>query len=683
MQMKQIITFLFFVFFSLSAYSQNEEKTVALDEVTIQGARVVKKVDGQMIYPTVAQKSSSNDGYSMLHKLTLPNIRIDEIGHAVSAINGKGMVQIRMNGIEIGNAEMLSLNPNLITHIDFIDNPGVRYGEGVAYVINIFTQREDKGYTLGFNATSALTTVSADGIVYGKWNNGKSELSLSYDVSGHRSKGEKSEEKADYTLTDGSVFTIVRNDFDTMDKEIVQTPKLTYNYTDSTATTFQASISGNFSKSPNNYSKRYIIDGNSSCTATSLTNQHSQSPVLDLYFFRQLTPKQSLTMNTVGTYIHSKVSNSYDEGSMYKYDVDGNTYSLMSEAIYENRLKPFTFSAGINYKLKYTNNEYSGDASSLNILHNNNLYLFSEIKGSWKQLRYVAGLGVSYLHYRQGGHDYNNWQFRPKTTLIYDFGRGFQLQYTYQMWDAVSQIAMINDAMIRTNSMEWTIGNPDLKPTRDMDHDLQLSYNKGQWQTFIDCYYKNCHHPNMAHYERTPDNRFIYTQYNQKKIDMLHLSIYANYWVLPEKLSLSAYGGLQRCFNYGDDYTHCYTSGFYTLSANAYLGNFTLQAYCDNGNRWMEGETRGYNGGSTVLAGSYRHKNWNFSLFYEQPLYEKYKVHEAECMNLNIHKLTTAYNSAHANLVSLKITYRFNYGRKYEASEKKISLEDFDTGILK
>ena len=79
MQMKQIITFLFFVSISLYANSQNEEKIVSLGEVTIQGSRVVKKVDGQTIYPTAVQKSASNDGYSILNKLSLPNIRIDEV----------------------------------------------------------------------------------------------------------------------------------------------------------------------------------------------------------------------------------------------------------------------------------------------------------------------------------------------------------------------------------------------------------------------------------------------------------------------------------------------------------------------------------------------------------------------------------------------------------------------------
>lgn len=140
---------------------------------------------------------------------------------------------------------------------------------------------------------------------------------------------------------------------------------------------------------------------------------------------------------------------------------------------------------------------------------------------------------------------------------------------------------------------------------------------------------------------------------------------------------------LTTSFNYGDDYTHFYTSGFYAVSANAYLGNFTLQVYSDNGNRFLEGETRGYNAGNTTLAGTYQHKNWTFSLYYEQPFFSKYKEQEAEVMNRNVHKLMTVYNSDKINLVSLKITYCFDHGRKYKSSEKNINLRDSDAGILK
>ena len=128
---------------------------------------------------------------------------------------------------------------------------------------------------------------------------------------------------------------------------------------------------------------------------------------MDVYFFRQISPRQSLTANAVGTYISTQTGSFYDEGSPYKYNVDGKTTSLLAEAIYENQLKPFTFSTGVNYSYKYIKNGYLGDASSLTKTNNNRLYGFAEIKGMLRQLRYTLGAGVSYIHYTQNGHRFN------------------------------------------------------------------------------------------------------------------------------------------------------------------------------------------------------------------------------------------------------------------------------------
>ena len=57
---------------------QSSEKSVTLDEVTVKGARTIQKVDGQWIYPTKQQIENSANGYSLLAKLTLPHIRVDE-----------------------------------------------------------------------------------------------------------------------------------------------------------------------------------------------------------------------------------------------------------------------------------------------------------------------------------------------------------------------------------------------------------------------------------------------------------------------------------------------------------------------------------------------------------------------------------------------------------------------------
>lgn len=681
--MKRFITFYLLFSTATITFAQDVDKSITLDEVTVRASKVVNKPDGMVIYPTDSQRQASTNGYSFLEKLTLPNLRVDNINHTISAIDNRGGVQLRINGIIVDKSEMTALDPKDILRIDFIDKPGVRYGESLAYVINIITRRNDSGYSVGTDITSAITTIQGDGMAYGKWNKGKSEWSVSYDINGGKSKGSKILQTANYTLTDGSIYTIERNDVETLRKYISHNAKLTYNWADSTATVFQTSLSGALNKTPDNYSIKEIIDGNHSYKATSRDGSKDISPVLDIYFFRQLTPKQSITANAVGTFISTKTNSFYDEGTPYIYNVDGKSASLLSEMIYENRLKPFTLSAGLNYRYKHTRNDYTGDASARTKMNDNKLYAFGEIKGSIKQFQYSLGTGVSYIHYTQNEHTYNFWTYRPKLTLTYNPSNELQMSYTFQMQERTSRIAMTSDAAIRTNSMEWTVGNPDLKPSRDMEHRLQVSYNTNRLQSFIEGYYKQCRKPNMAHYKRTDDNRFIYTQINQKEIDVLDIMAYAGYWLLPEKLQVAANGGMFRCFNFGYDYTHCYTSWFYVGSITAYLGKFYLRGYIDNGTRFLEGESKGYNGAYSALQASYNLKNWQFSLTWANPLCSNYKSFENELLNRNLYKHSIGYYKDSGNCISLNIVWRLNRGRNHQSAEKRINLKDTDNGIMK
>lgn len=681
--MKRFITFSLLLSTAAISFAQNVDKSITLDEVTVRASKVVNKPDGMVIYPTDSQRQASTNGYSFLEKLTLPNLRVDNINHTISAIDNRGGVQLRINGIIVDKTEMTALDPKDILRIDFIDKPGVRYGESLAYVINIMTRRNDSGYSIGTDITSAITTIQGDGMVYGKWNKGKSEWSVSYDINGGKSKGSNILQNANYTLTDGSIYTIERNDVETLRKYISHNAKLTYNWADSTATVFQTSLSGALNKTPDNYSIKEIIDGNHSYKATSRDGSKDLSPVLDIYFFRQLTPKQSIIANAVGTFISTKTNSFYDEGTPYIYNVDGKSASLLSEMIYENRLKPFTLSTGLNYRYKHTRNDYTGDATARTRMNDNKLYAFGEIKGSIKQFQYSLGTGVSYIHYTQNEHTYNFWTYRPKLTLTYNPSNELQMSYTFQMQERTSRIAMTSDAAIRTNSMEWTVGNPDLKPSRDMEHRLLVSYNTNRLQSFIEGYYKQCRRPNMAHYERTDDNRFIYTQINQKEIDVLDITAYAGYWLLPEKLQVAANGGMYRCFNFGYDYTHCYTSWFYVGSITAYLGKFYLRGYIDNGTHFLEGESKSCNGAYSALQASYNLKNWQFSLTWANPLCSKYKSFENELLNRNLYKHSIGYSKDSGNCISLNIVWRLNRGRNHQSAEKRINLKDTDNGIIK
>lgn len=682
--MKRINILLVLFVYALVGSAQNETKTIELGEVEIKAAKVIHKPDGQIIYPTETQKNASHSGYSILQKLSLPNIRVDEVSQSLSTIDGRGSIQLRINGIIVGREEMLALSPGSISRIDFIDNPGVRYGEGIAYVINILTRRADSGYTVGIDLTQALTAKSGNDLIYGKWNAGNSELSLSYNFGYKDFKGNRTNETAHYRLTDGSVRTIGRNDIASRSRSFSNGLQLKYNLADSADYVFQASLNAGFSHVPDNYNRKQILEGNEEYLATQREHNRSSSPVLDLYFFKQLTSRQSLTLNAVGTYIATSLRSSYDEGAPYAYQVEGKTYSLMSEAIYENRLKPFTFTAGANYMQKYTKNKYTGDVNSVNPMHNRSVYAFAEINGTLGPVRYVAGVGGSYLDYRQQAHDYQYWLFRPKASVAYNPVQAVQLKYDFQISEYVSRVAMISNTSIRNNSMEWTLGNPDIRPNREQAHTFQVSYTHPRFQSFVQAYGKRCHQPNMATYIRTEDNRFVYTQLNQKEIDVLNLMLYANGWIVPDKLSIALSGTLFRCFNFGEDYTHCKT--FYSGTANvqAYLGKLTLSAFMDSGFRFLEGETEGFNGSFVSLNASYRYKNLNLSLAWQQPFRNRYKQFQSDVYNRYVRKTTALHCRDLGNFVSLNIAWKFSQGRAYKDVRRNIEQKaDKDTGILR
>lgn len=682
--MKRINILLVLFVYALVGSAQNETKTIELGEVEIKAAKVIHKPDGQIIYPTETQKNASHSGYSILQKLSLPNIRVDEVSQSLSAIDGRGSIQLRINGIIVGREEMLALSPGSISRIDFIDNPGVRYGEGIAYVINILTRRADSGYTVGIDLAQALTAKSGNDLIYGKWNAGNSELSLSYNFGYKDFKGNRTDETAHYRLTDGAVRTIGRNDIASRSRSFSNGLQLKYNLADSADYVFQASLNAGFSHVPDNYNRKQILEGNEEYLATQRERNRSSSPVLDLYFFKQLTSSQSLTLNAVGTYIATSLRCSYDEGAPYAYRVEGKTYSLMSEAIYENRLKPFTFTAGANYMQKYTKNEYTGDVNSVNPMHNRSVYAFAEIKGKLGLIRYVAGVGGSYLDYRQQAHDYQYWLFRPKASVAYNPVQAVQLKYDFQISEHVSRVAMISNTSIRNNSMEWTLGNPDIRPNREQAHTFQVSYTHPRFQSFVQAYGKRCHQPNMATYIRTEDNRFVYTQLNQKEIDVLNLMLYANGWIVPDKLSIALSGTLFRCFNFGEDYTHCKTFYSGTASVQAYLGKLTLSAFMDSGFRFLEGETEGFNGSFVSLNASYRYKNLNLSLAWQQPFRNRYKQFQSDVYNRYVRKTTALHCRDLGNFVSLNIAWKFSQGRAYKDVRRNIEQKaDKDTGILR
>ena len=676
-------------FLALPIGAQNEKengekaKSVVMKEVTVEAARVTKKVDGLLIIPSAAQREASTDGYSLLAKLSLPRLRVDEVMRTVTPLMNDGSVQIRLNGTLASKEDLLSLDPKLVKNIDFIDNPGVRYGEGIGYVIDIQTRRNTTGYVLGADLSNAVTTLNGDNTLYAKYNHKNSELALTFTSLYNDHRGFRSSETADYTLNNGSHYLVSRNQTAGRSRRFGNQFEIKYSLADSATYVFQASLSTEGSNTPGNYADFVYRDGTIEKSFRTINVSSDFSPTLDLYFFHQLGKHQSVTANVVGSSIYTDKRGYNGEEGDYAYEVNGRTWSLESEAIYENKLKPFTLSAGLNHSMTFTNNEYTGDVSALNKMRRGELYLFSEVKGRWKRIGYSAGVGLANKTYSQENYSFNYWTFRPKLTLNYEILTGLNARYTFETYRRVSSYAMVSDAKIRENSREWKVGNPNLQPSRVIKNIFDISYNGSRVSCGANIEYRRDLGSNMSVYERTPTDEFLYSQQNIGNIMMFVVQNYLRYDVVPEHLSVTLFGGINRFFNISSLYRHYLTSYNYGGNVEAYLGRWTLTGYADNGWKYVEGEHEGRNGAAIYFGVSYRWSRCSLSLFMQHPFQQHPVIQRGKVLNENLYK-TYSYRSRDlGNMITLKFSWKLSRGKSYKEIEKKVQNEGYkQTGIM-
>ena len=687
--MEKGLWMLLLCFLALPVGAQNEKgnnemaKSVEMKEVTVEAARVTKKLDGMLIVPSDAQRKAATDGYSLLGKLSLPRIRVDEVMRTIVPLTNNGSVQLRLNGTLASKEDLLALDPKLVKNIDFIDNPGVRYGDGIGYVIDIRTKRNTTGYVLGADLSNAVTTLNGDNTVYAKLNHKNSELALTFNSSYNDHHGFRSSEMADYTLNNGSHYLVSRNQTDGRSRRFGNQFEIKYSLADSATYVFQASLSTEGSNTPGNYADFVYRDGTIEKSFRTIDVASSFAPKLDLYFFHQLGKHQSITANVVGSSIYTDKRGYNGEEGDYAYEVNGRTWSLESEAIYENKLKPFTLSAGLEHSLSFTNNEYTGDVSALNKMRRGELYLFSEVKGRWKQFGYSAGVGVANKTYSQENYSFDYWTFRPKLTLSYEILAGLNASYSFETYRRVSSHAMVSDARIRENSREWKVGNPNLQPSRVLKNILDVSYNGKRVSCGMNMEYRRDLGSNMSVYERTATDEFLYSQQNIGNIMMFVVQNYLRYDVVPEHLSVTLFGGINRFFNISSLYRHHLTSYNYGGNVQAYLGRWTLTGYADNGWKFVEGEHEGRNGPAVYFGVSYRWKTCNLSLFMQHPFQQHPAIQRGKVLNENLYKESIYRSRDLGNMITLRFSWRLSKGKSYKEIDKKVQHEgNKQTSIL-
>lgn len=398
-----------------------------LKGVTVEAAKVVEKVDRQIIFPTKEQVKTASNGYDLLDNLSLPTIIVNRAERKVLSLKG-GDVQIRINDVKASMQDVLALQPDEVTKVEFINVPGLKYGDSnLDAVINYQVRRRYAGYVTGVSTMQGTKAGFNNSDGYFKYNVKKSEFSINYSFS-YRSVEERSYESlGTYHLPTGE--TLHRNylGYDSPFLYTTNNVQLGYNLSEPDKYTLNVRLNFYNHNSPvRGMNQLYQESGKANQYLQNNRKMLEQIPSLDIYYSLNMPHDQNLALNLVGTYIGTDYqyrmreytfNKSPDESvknaplTDYSYDATGRKRSLIGEGTYSKNWKQMALSVGGQYNISHTDNIYVGSSNADTELKYSNLYLFTQLQGQQKWFSYQVGLAQPGLPSIRGRTDTANGCF--------------------------------------------------------------------------------------------------------------------------------------------------------------------------------------------------------------------------------------------------------------------------------
>ncbi len=123
-------------------------------------------------HPSGSAVENSKNGLQLLNNLMIPSLNVSE---ALGSIQAAGQsVQVRINGRESTIDQIRALLPETIKRVEWMDNPGLRYG-GANYVLNFIVSNPTVGGSFQGQARPALNMAWGFYMADAKFNVGRSQ----------------------------------------------------------------------------------------------------------------------------------------------------------------------------------------------------------------------------------------------------------------------------------------------------------------------------------------------------------------------------------------------------------------------------------------------------------------------------------------------------------------------------
>lgn len=671
----------------------------ALEEAAVIGDAVVQKIDRQLVMPTMQQKKAATNGVSLLQYLQIPDISVNAIEKNITNSYGES-VQLRINGVETTQAEVMAIRPEDVIRVEYHQQPGLRYGNAAAVLDYIVRKRESGG-----NVSADLTNSFYPSLgfgnyhISGKYHQGKSSFSALVQWSRRDLEWNRENEET-FNFPDKTIVNRETVAAPNRVKYEYITTSLNYNRTNGEKSMLNIAFNNNTKDIPHSFTDRNSIlhQGDIVYEVKDREQSVTHIPSLDIYYQLNLKDDQHLYFDVVGTYINSRSERQYFineiAGQAGNYDIMsngvetnqtvmsqsiGDKYSIIGEAIYELPLWKGELTTGIKHNQATMNNIYQNDISSKVSMNTAESSLFAEYQSKIGKLNYTLGVGAIRTYYKQGDYTQKKYFFRPTLNMSYQLNK-FYFRYSASMSGYAPSLSQLSDVEQPMDAWQVRRGNPNLKSTAYFTNRLSGSFRAKWINIDLSARYSYDDKPIM---EETifENGRFVRTFDNQKGFHRLNAQ--ADIQIKPYKdyISISLTPFFNHYVSLGNAYSHTHNNFGFRGSIVGMYRNWVFMAEMNTSNHELWGETISKGEAIHTIAAGYNREKWALQMMVMNPFSKNYNqgiVNLSELAPSN----QLAFSRDLCPMFMVNVSFNILTGKQKQTKSLRIENSDTDSGIL-
>jgi len=673
------------IIFTLSAsFASAQEAVDSLDveelhEIVVEAPKVIRKSDMEVYYPSSSAVANSKNGVQLLKNLMIPSVSVTD---ALGTIKAAGeSVQVRINGRSATFEQVNALTPESIKRVEWIDNPGLRYG-GASYVLNFIVANPALGGSLQTEAMPALTAAFGKYFADLKLNNGPSQWSvggfykLTNKINAHRDYSET------FTYTDGTQLSRIESPEGGSVDNTTGNAWLSYNYIKPDTTILYVSLGAYriFSNAERYRGLMTLSDGSPDFLLYQGYNKNGTNPSFSVYLEQHFAHKQTFVLDLATSLYFGRSASDYTEQLPGVSQSATDVHTLIKdrnqayavEAIYIKDWSKSRLTAGASFTANRNRSKYDNLYGSVFHQQQDKTYFFAEYFHRVGKFALTAGLGAQYtrIFFKETEQGNKTWNVRPQATVAYTINNNHRLRLSYNSWQSTPSLSQTNIAPQQIDGFQWQTGNPELKPATS--HMLTLRYNFSIPRIDATFGIRAFTSPNAI----TPllywdDDRLVTTYENSRGLRNLSFFFSPQIQIIPDWLMASLYLQYRMERMRGADYKlHNYNwSGDFNLMLSHWGFNLTFQYQLAQHNLWGEQISWGEN--ITLLDLTYNRGHWQFGAGMLMP-FGRYDQGSKMLSRWNTNE---KHMRVDIRMPYIRVCYNIQWGRQKQSAQKMINAD--------